>query len=145
MDRRSFLKSMFAAVFLPFLPKGLSVEKEQHEVWLQSSLVAGFKYYDGEKVWYSLKVGELLALSREPNNPHDNQAVEVLWRGHKLDTSPGTKTVLLLTCCKIMRHCWPEFRTLMNPEISGNRWSWIFFCLLIPRNKKDASCPVRPS
>lgn len=119
MDRRSFLKSMFAAVFLPFLPKGLSVEKEQHEVWLQSSLVAGFKYYDGEKVWYSLKVGELLALSREPNNPHDNQAVEVLWRGHKLGYIPRYENS---TAANLLQNNAPLLARISNLDEPRNFW-----------------------
>jgi|SRR5659263_12709 len=122
MDRRSFLKSMFAAVFLPFLPKGLSVEKEQHEVWLQSSLVAGFKYYDGEKVWYSLKVGELLALSREPNNPHDNQAVEVLWRGHKLGYIPRYENS---TAANLLQNNAPLLARISNLDQPRNFWKQV--------------------
>ncbi|MBK5226796.1 MAG: HIRAN domain-containing protein [Thermoleophilia bacterium] len=122
MDRRSFLKSMFAAVFLPFLPKGLSVEKEQHEVWLQSSLVAGFKYYDGEKVWYSLKVGELLALSREPNNPHDNQAVEVLWRGHKLGYIPRYENS---TAANLLQNNAPLLARISNLDEPRNFWKQV--------------------
>lgn len=122
MDRRSFLKSMFAAVFLPFLPKGLSVEKEQHEVWLQSSLVAGFKYYDGEKVWCSLKVGELLALSREPNNPHDNQAVEVLWRGHKLGYIPRYENS---TAANLLQNNAPLLARISNLDEPRNFWKQV--------------------
>lgn len=119
MDRRSFIKSMFAAVLLPFLPRGLSFGKECQEVCLQRSPVAGFQYYDGEKVWQSLKAGDLLDLSREPDNPHDNQAVEVLWRGHKLGYVPrhenGTLTMLL-------KHDAPLRARISNLDEARNSW-----------------------
>lgn len=95
MDRRSFIKSMAAAAFLPFLPKGLPPEKEKHEVWLQRSRIAGFQYYEGEVFRHSLKAGEPLTLRREPDNPHDSLAVEVLWHNHKLGYIPRYENSML--------------------------------------------------
>ena len=124
MTDDGFIKSMFAAVLLPFLPKGLRAEREQHEVWLQRSPVAGFQYYEGEKVWNSLRAGELLALLREPDNPHDNQAVEVLWRGHKLGYIPryenGTVTTLL-------EHNAPVRTRISKLDEAGNSWKRLEF------------------
>ncbi|WP_225894795.1 HIRAN domain-containing protein [Leptolyngbya sp. O-77] len=55
---------------------------------LQTSPVAGFQYYDGEKVWKNLAVGDAVRLVREPDNKHDEYAIEVYWQGRKLGYVP---------------------------------------------------------
>ena len=55
---------------------------------VQSSLLAGFQYYEGGQLWDEIRVGDPLTLAREPANPHDSNAVRVEWRGHKLGYVP---------------------------------------------------------
>src|SRR3972149_5855769 len=55
---------------------------------VQSSLLAGFQYYQGGRLWDEIKVGDPLTLTREPDNPHDSNAVRVEWQGHKLGYGP---------------------------------------------------------
>jgi hypothetical protein len=55
---------------------------------VQSSPLAGFRYYAAAEVWDQLRVGDRLELSREAENPHDANAVAVAWRGHKLGYVP---------------------------------------------------------
>lgn len=55
---------------------------------VQSSALAGFRYHAAAELWPRLKVGDALELAREPANPHDANAVSVLWRGHKLGYVP---------------------------------------------------------
>jgi hypothetical protein len=55
---------------------------------VQSSPLAGFRYHGGEELWDALRVGDALALVREPGNPHDPNAVSVWWRGRKLGYVP---------------------------------------------------------
>jgi len=57
-------------------------------ILVQSSPLAGFRYYDAGALWDEMKVGDALALVREPGNPHDANAVRVEWRGHKLGYVP---------------------------------------------------------
>ncbi len=57
-------------------------------ILVQSSPLAGFRYYDAGALWDEMKVGDALALVREPDNPHDANAVRVEWRGHKLGYVP---------------------------------------------------------
>lgn len=61
---------------------------QQVRVLVQSSPLAGFRYYAGEVSWQDMKVGDELALVREPDNPHDANAVRVEWRGLKLGYLP---------------------------------------------------------
>jgi HIRAN domain-containing protein len=55
---------------------------------VQSSPLAGFRYHAAAQVWHELRVGDRLELRREPDNPHDANAVSVCWRGGKLGYLP---------------------------------------------------------
>jgi len=55
---------------------------------IQQSPLAGFQYYDGKVLWEAMKVGDMLALVREPQNPHDSNAVRVDWKGQPLGYVP---------------------------------------------------------
>jgi hypothetical protein len=55
---------------------------------VQSSPLAGLRYHDAAQVWQELRVGDALELRREPDNPHDANAVSVSWRGRKLGYLP---------------------------------------------------------
>ena len=57
---------------------------------VQSSPLAGFRYYDAKQVWDDMQVGDSLTLVREPHNAYDANAVRVEWRGHKLGYVPRT-------------------------------------------------------
>ena len=55
---------------------------------VQSSPLAGFRYYQGKDLWDEMKVGDTLVLVREAGNPHDGNAVRVEWQGHPLGYVP---------------------------------------------------------
>ena len=55
---------------------------------LQQGTVMGFRHYEGKQVWEQLRIGQSLTLMREPENPHDAQAIRVEWNGHKLGYVP---------------------------------------------------------
>ena len=57
-------------------------------ILVQNSPLAGFQYYQGKELWEQMKVGDTLALIREPENLHDPLAVRVEWNGHKLGYVP---------------------------------------------------------
>lgn len=50
--------------------------------------LAGYQYYAGKRVWNELKVGDVLALIRETDNPHDSNAIRVEWHGEKMGYVP---------------------------------------------------------
>src|SRR5450759_2932228 len=66
----------------------LHAQNSEIRMLVQSSPLAGFQYYQGKQLWDEIKVGDPLALVRETDNPHDNNAVRVEWRGHKLGYVP---------------------------------------------------------
>jgi hypothetical protein len=55
---------------------------------VQQSPLAGFQYYEGGDLWNMMRVGDSLQLSREPQNPHDANAVRVSWRNEMLGYIP---------------------------------------------------------
>lgn len=55
---------------------------------VQQSPLAGFQYYEGKDIWSMMRVGDSLQLAREPQNPHDANAVRVLWRNEMLGYIP---------------------------------------------------------
>ncbi|MBM3391681.1 MAG: HIRAN protein [Betaproteobacteria bacterium] len=61
---------------------------ESVKVMVQSSPLAGFQFYAGRELWDEMKVGDALALVREPDNRHDTHAVRIEWRGRSLGYLP---------------------------------------------------------
>jgi hypothetical protein len=59
--------------------------------FVQTSPIAGFQHCLGEEVWDSLRVGHAMTLVREPDNPHDQKAVEVLWMDQMIGYLPRTE------------------------------------------------------
>ena len=57
-------------------------------ILVQSSPLAGFRYYAGETLWQEMREGDRLTLVREADNPHDGNAVRVEWQGQKLGYLP---------------------------------------------------------
>ncbi len=62
---------------------------------VQSSRLAGFVHDEAAAVFPELRIGDGLRLAREPDNPHDPNAVRVEWRGHKLGYVPRAENAAL--------------------------------------------------
>ena len=85
--RRNFLKriALLPAVFLPgTAAKALPGRR----VTIQTSPINGMAYYEADRVISALRVGDSPELRREPENRHDEKAVEVYWRNRKLGYLP---------------------------------------------------------
>jgi hypothetical protein len=63
----------------------------ESRIVVQSSPIAGFRYHDAASVFESMRVGDALALVREPDNPHDPNAIRVEWNGRTLGYVPRTE------------------------------------------------------
>jgi hypothetical protein len=76
--------------FLPIslLLAALAAQAQAVRMLVQSSPLAGFQYHAAPALWGELRVGERLALVREPDNRHDANAVRVEWRGQMLGYLP---------------------------------------------------------
>ena len=80
---RSALSLLLSAVAFAAAAQAPSVR-----MVVQSSPLAGFRYHEAGDAWPGLRVGDALALVREPDNAHDPRAVRVEWRGRLLGYVP---------------------------------------------------------
>lgn len=91
MDPRRLRRVAIALLFAC----GAAPAEEGIRVVLQSSPLAGFRYYAAATAWPEMQIGDELVLAREPGNAHDANAVAVLWRGHKLGYVPRSENAAL--------------------------------------------------
>jgi hypothetical protein len=82
---------MIATVALSTWTVGSAQERGSSEIVVQVSLTAGLRYHEAKAVWDQMKAGDALTLVREPQNPHDSNAVRVEWNGHQLGYIPRTE------------------------------------------------------
>ena len=83
---RHILSRLCLALFVTV--GGATVARAQNSIIVQESPLAGFQYHSGKKLWDEMKVGDALTLVREPDNPHDPNAVSVHWKGSRLGYVP---------------------------------------------------------
>lgn len=62
-------------------------------VVLQTSPLAGFQYHAGPALFPLFAAGDRLGLRRERDNPHDDKAVRVEWRGAMIGYAPRADNV----------------------------------------------------
>jgi hypothetical protein len=94
MDPRRFwrIAALFALVSGPACAEEA---RERVRLLVQNSPLAGFRYHAAAELWDELRVGDRLELVRETGNPHDANAVAVLWRGRMLGYVPRRENAAL--------------------------------------------------
>ena len=103
----------------------LSALAGEVRILVQSSPLAGFRYYAGETLWHEMREGDRLTLVREADNEHDANAVRVEWRGQKLGYLPRSQNRAVATAldngeavdariAKLRRHRNPWQRVLIE-------------------------------
>ncbi|MBU2548787.1 MAG: HIRAN domain-containing protein [Proteobacteria bacterium] len=89
MDRRSFLSSMVAVPFVGAVTRHeMDEARDAKEYLLNRFSVAGLQCYRGPALIGLLKAGDLLTMTAEPLNNHDEFAVRLEWGGDKLGYVP---------------------------------------------------------
>ncbi len=91
ITRRDFLKLIGTAGASSLFSPLQSNTPAYRRVYLFDTRVAGFQFHDGMRpeVAVLLTPGTVLALAREPENPHDENAIAVLTpQGHHLGYVP---------------------------------------------------------
>lgn len=101
LGRRQFLKRIAGLAFFTLAgsavapgKKGFAMAEkvlpDTGRLLLFRDYVAGFRYYEGEEFLVDLNPGEILCLKREPDNPYDENAIEIHTQsGVKLGYVPG--------------------------------------------------------
>lgn len=75
-------------LFSLFALGGHAAYAQTVRILIQSSPLAGYQYHAGNELWEQLQTGDTLTLVREPDNPHDRNAVRVEWQGQQLGYLP---------------------------------------------------------
>ena len=91
MKRRGFLQTLIGLAGTTAIPAtGSSQQNRQKQarVQLLETSLAGFQYYEGERLFPQLNIGDPLQLRRAPENKYDQRAVEVYWQGNMLGHIP---------------------------------------------------------
>jgi len=81
-------RSLGAMVLACAVGAAVAGEPASARIVVQHAPLAGFVYYDGQAVWDQMKAGDRLTLKREPENPHDRNAVRLEWQGRMLGYVP---------------------------------------------------------
>lgn len=91
---------------------------------VQQSPLAGFQYYEGRDLWAMMRPGDALQLQREPQNPHDANAVRVLWRNEMLGYLPRRENS---DVARQMDHGAPVKARIVKLKEARNPWQRIEF------------------
>jgi hypothetical protein len=92
---RSVADALLAAAACLIALNAAAQETGSVRLLVQSSPLAGFRFHEAAQVWPELKAGDALELSREPDNPHDANAIRVEWRGRVLGYVPRSENAAL--------------------------------------------------
>ncbi len=94
MNKRNFLKEFLSLAGLAAMPvvAGKTI-KQQTPLLIQTSPLAGFQYYEGERLWPRMHPGDRLNLLRTPWNPYDKRAVEIWWAGNLIGHLPRQENI----------------------------------------------------
>jgi hypothetical protein len=91
MDPGRFWRVALVCALLP----AAATADESVRLLVQDAPLAGFRYHQAQALWRELRLGDRLELEREPDNPHDANAVAVRWKGHKLGYVPRRENAAL--------------------------------------------------
>lgn len=86
---------------------------------LQTSPLAGFQHYAGRALFPLMRVGDVLALVREPANPYDPGAVRVEWNGVQIGYAPRAENVDL---ARLMDRGTPVAARILHLQKSRDPW-----------------------
>ena len=87
--RSAALVLVVAALLAPLLTPGNAAESIK--ILVQRSPLAGSQYHALASISARIRVGDALALTREPGNRHDGNAVRVDWQGQPLGYVPRSQ------------------------------------------------------
>ena len=124
------------------LPLAQAADIQTH-ILLQDSPLAGFQYHAGKTLWPQMRVGDALALIREPDNSHDAKAVRVEWQGHQIGYVPHRENA---DVARFMDGGQTLVARITRLAEGRDPWSRVRFEILIPIDPEplgDGKPPIK--
>ncbi len=125
MKRIDFIRNLAVGLTgMTLFPRIItSDEKQNKPVLLEHFYIAGYNYYNGDKVENQLKPNVPLTIKRESDNPHDRKAISLWYKGHKLGFVPRHKNT---TLAKLLDQ-QIDIKAVINAIYSdANPWNRVF-------------------
>ena len=122
MNRRDFIANLLGLpLLIPFKDTFYQsdIGNSSKAILIQTSSIAGFQFYDGEHLWDQLSTGDMLQLIQEPDNPYDENAVEIYWRNSKLGYLPRVENTAI---AQMMNREQEITARISNKRESFNPW-----------------------
>ena len=124
MNRSAFIKSFIISGFGLLTVKGVAkpaftIPEEEKTTALLKCYIAGYAYYQGERVINQLKPDLKLDLKREPENPYDNKAIAIYFENHKLGFIPRVNNKVI---ANIMDQKMPVFAKILKINPGNEVW-----------------------
>lgn len=83
--------------------------------------IAGMRYYRAAELSELMHTGDELTLEHEAENPHDPNAVMILWHRNKIGYVPGTHARLISGMIDEHRHVCGKI-VAIDPKGGESRW-----------------------
>lgn len=83
------------------MPK--SVPKGEHDQYIRKRMIVAGSSYCQTSTLKKVTVGSHLDLAAEPDNPHDKDAVMLLFENEKIGYVPKTDRAAFVTCLRLKR------------------------------------------
>ncbi len=135
MQRRRFLirlsQALAAFGALPAAAIARSRVDKAQKIHLQDCRIAGSHYYDCAEILPNLRPGDELQFLRQPGNPHDERAIEIVWRDRKLGYLPRMDNAAAASLLDRTHDLRGEILAIDNPEEEWEPISlrvWIHVC-----------------
>lgn len=115
------------------------------QIIVQTSPLAGFQYHAGQALFPLMSAGDRLELIREPDNPHDVQAILVTWRGAVIGYLPRLEN---LDLARLMDRGLAVSGRILRLQPSRDHWKRVLLEVLVEHDLHgvggtDVSAPAK--
>ena len=83
-----------------------STPKNENDQYIRKRMIIAGSYYCDQEVLNCLEVGTRFDLEAEPDNPHDKDAVKLLYNGQKIGYIAKQDRLAFVTCLKLKRNIY---------------------------------------
>ena len=83
-----------------------SIPKNEKDQYIRKRMIIAGSYYCDQEVLKCLEVGTRFDLEAEPDNPHDKDAVKLLYNGQKIGYIAKHDRLAFVTCLKLKRNIY---------------------------------------